>query len=171
MKMLSPDTLIAALNTRGLHFVTGGDAIYSTRRLSPTVILTGLAQQSDARLRMTIIAYLLYQPDLANAIPKALRRLGVTDQITLKLFYTAAVLLQQIHAERLQRVIPRWQLLPDLFSQELGLPQDISPQERLDRLSKLHRSLSGLAANWLGTYQYAAQRLITRLEKEGTWAT
>jgi hypothetical protein len=169
--MFSPEVLTTSLNDQGLHFIVGESPSQSVLQLLPAEILAGLAEQSDARLRMAIIALLLYRPAIAAHIPSALNRLDETGQLKLKLFYTAAVFLQQIHAERLRRLITEWQTLPDFFSQGLGLPQTGTPQERLFNLSQLHRRLSGLAANWLGTYLYTAERLITRLEKEILWAT
>ncbi len=170
--MISPDVLTASINNHGLHFVVGGiSSDEPLPRLSPAAILAGLSEQSDARLRMAIIALLLYRPDLAAFIPTAIGMLDGAGQQALKLFCTAAVLLQQIHDERLKRLIPQWQVLPDYFSQELNLPQTGSPQDRLFSLSLIHRRLSGLAANWMGTYQYAAERLMIGLEKEVSWKT
>jgi hypothetical protein len=97
--------------------------------------------------------------------------LDVKEQLVLKLFYTAAVFLQQVHQESLYRYSNSWQTLPDLFSKELGLPTSGNPHEQLRQLGERHRELSGLAINWLGTYHHAAQRLTTRLERESSWQT
>jgi hypothetical protein len=118
---------------------------------------------------MALIALFLYQPAFAKAVAEALEQLDETDQTKLKLFYTAAMLLQQIHAERLRLLCPQ-ETLPDLFSFELDIPLTGSPKVRLRQLAARHRVLSGWSFNWLGTYQYAAKRLITRLEKEAVWA-
>jgi len=168
--MVTADRLILELNHLGLHFLVGETSKESAHRLSPTTILASLAGQTDARLRMAIIALLLYRPDFAQAIPEALNQLKRLDRQTLELYYTAAVFLQQIYLEQLRRTIIQWQVLPDLFSQELDIPDSDNPQERLHLLSERHRKLSGLSINWMGTYQYAAKRLISRLEKEAAWA-
>ena len=160
--------LISELHALGLHFVIGNQTPSMNRRLAPATLLAGLAQQTDGRMEMALIALFLYEPTFAEAVDEALEKLDETSQVNLKLFYTAAMLLQQIHAKRL-RPLCIWQPLPDLFSLELGIPQSGSPKIHLRQLAKRHRALSGWAINWLGTYQYAAKRLITRLEKESTW--
>ncbi len=167
----SADELVAELNALGLHFVTGGEAITPARSLQPAELFAALAQQSDARLRLAIVALLLYRPELAPAVPDALTWLREPAQMTLKLFYTAAVLLQQAYADRLRRLLGQYDSLPDFFSEELGVPVTDSPLARLRRLAECHRALSGLAANWLGTYEHAAERLFKRMEREAQWAT
>jgi len=169
-EMKSADELIAQLDALGLHFVIGGAIAEPAQSLSPEELLAALAQQPDARLRMALIALLLYHPEFALAVPAALTRLNESDQLTLKLFYTASVLLQWIHAERLRRLLGQWEPLPDLFSQELGISPAGNPRTQLRRLSERHRVLAGLAANWMGTYEHAAERLMTRLEREAEWA-
>jgi hypothetical protein len=167
--MRTADRLISELNYLGLHFLVGETSKEYHHRLSPATILAGLAGHTDARLRMALTALLLYQPSIAQAIPEALKQLNKRDQKTLKLNYTAAVFLQQINQEPLQKTITHWQILPDLFSQELGIPDDVPPQRKLHLLSELHRKISGLSINWIGTYQYTVKRLISRLEKEAVW--
>ena len=41
----------------------------------------------------------------------------------------------------------------------------------LKRLAKRHQEISGLSLNWYGTYNHAAQRVITRLKVEEAWVT
>jgi len=169
-EMKSADELIAELDALGLHFVIGDAIAEPAQSLSPAGLLAALAQQTDARLRMALIALLLYRPELAAVVLDALNRLNESAQISLKLLYTAAALLQRIHAERLHRLLGQWEPLPDLFSQELGISPAGSPRTQLRRLSERHRALAGLAANWMGTYEYAAERLMIRLEREAEWA-
>ena len=160
--------LISELHILGLHFVIGNQRPLISRRLAPATLLAGLAQQTDGRMEMALMALFLYQPTFAEAVHEALDELDETSQVNLKLFYTAAMLLQQIHAKRL-RPLCTWLPLPDFFSLELGIAQSGEPKMRLRQLANRHRALSGWAINWLGTYQYAAKRLITRLEKESAW--
>jgi hypothetical protein len=120
-------------------------------------------------VREAIIAVLLLHPGLAAAVPAALNRLPSVNQVMLRIFYTAAVLLQLKHADRLQFVTPMSQPLPDLFSAELGLHRSGSPGEQLSALGQIHRRLSGLTVNWAGTYDNVAQHLISRLERERLW--
>ena len=86
------------------------------------------------------------------------------------MYYTAAVLLQQEHAERLRlRLAARWRPLPDLFSEELGLLRSGSHREQLARLGRIHRQLSGAVVNWTGTYENVARHLVRRWELERRW--
>ena len=169
--MQPADQLVAELNTLGVHFVTGSSSPGPEPALPPTELLANLAQQSEARLRLAIIPLLLSRPDFAPAVPRALSQLNEPAQLTLKLFYTAAMLLQQLHASRLHGLLGRWEPLPDLFSEELGLRAEGGPQVRLKHLGERHHILSGLAANWVGTYAHAAERLMKRLEWEARWET
>ncbi len=165
----SADELIGALNALGVHFLAGGENVISAPALPPARLLAALAQQADARLRLAIVALLLCRPDLARAVPESAAHLTEPALTTLKLFYTAAVLLQQEYAAQLHHLLGPWEPLPDLFSRELKILPADSTEARLKRLSERHRALSGLAANWIGTYKYAAERLIKRLEWEAQW--
>jgi len=160
----SADELISALNALGVHFLAGGESGGLPPALPPARLLAALAQQTDARLRLAIVALLLCRPDLARAVPEAAAHLIEPALITLKLFYTAAVLLQQEYAAQLHHLLGQWEPLPGLFSEELQIPPTDNTEARLKRLGERHRALSGLAANWIGTYKYAAERLLKRLE-------
>ena len=169
-KEASADELIGALNALGVHFLAGGESVVPFPALPPARLLAALAQQTDARLRLAIVALLLWRPELARAIPEATAYLAEPALTTLKLFYTAAVLLQQEYAAQLHDLLGQWESLPGLFSEELQIPPTDNTEARLKRLGERHRALSGLAANWIGTYKYAAERLIKRLEWEAQWA-
>ena len=166
---LSANELTAELQAHGLAFLVGEQPAPSTPRLSSAKLLADLAQQQDARLRASLIALFLSNAAAADAVPVALSQLDDETQMTLKVYYTAAVILQDKHAERLRSLSPGWFPLPDLFSRELGLPTAGDPQMRLQQLGQVHHQVTGLAANWPGTYEYAALRLIRRLEKEALW--
>ena len=169
--MPSAGMLVNELHALDLHFIVETTPAGSQEeKITPQDLLAELAKQDDARLRLALIGLFLYRPDLADFVSPALAQLDIADQTTLRLFYTAAVLLQRIHQQRLQGFVPQWRELPDSFSDELGVASDKSPQDRLRLLSHRHREFTRLAANWLGTYQYAAKRMITRLEKEAAGA-
>jgi hypothetical protein len=167
---INEETLIAKLSSLGLQFVIGESKAFLLNDLTEVELIAGLVQQSDARLRTALIALFLYRPDLETAVSPALSTLAPNKQIQLKIYYTAAMLLQRIHEIRLKQLIPYWHWLPNHFAKSLKLDETDSPTEQLRRLGHQHREISGVAANWAGTYQFAAQRLITRLEKEAVWA-
>jgi hypothetical protein len=166
---ISADELIGTLNALGVHFLAGGESVEASP-LPPARLLAALAEQADARLRLAIVPLLLCRPEFAHAVPEAAAHLAEPSRTTLKLFYTAAVLLQQEYAVQLRSLLGRWEPLPDLFSRELQVPSTGSLEARLRRLGERHRVSSGLAANWIGTYRYAAERLIKRKEWEAQWA-
>ncbi len=169
--METSNQLVTELNVLGAPFLTGGDTDENLKAtLPPAELLAALAKQTEARLRLAIIPLLLRRPDLASAVPEAVHRLDEPAQTTLKLFYTAAMLLQQIYGDHLAAVGVRpTEILPDLFSTELDLSKHVDPQSQLKQLAEQHRMSSGLAANWVGTYHHAAQRLLVRLEREQKW--
>ncbi len=49
--------------------------------------------------------------------------------------------------------------------------KDIPASDQLLRLAERHKVITGIPLNWYGTYNHAAQRVITRLKKERAWAT
>lgn len=168
--MESADRLVTELNRLSVHFVTGGEPEMPTHPLSSAELLANLASQSEARLRLALIPLLLIHSEFAAAIPDALTRLSEREQLTLKLFYTAAVILQHCHAEQLRALLGRYDLLPDLFATELGIPIIGDCRDRLKQLGERHRALSGLAINWFGTYRHAADRLLRQLSLEVQWS-
>jgi len=167
---LTAEELTAELSAHGLHFVIGAVPAPWASQLSPAQLLENLAKQRDARLRVALVALFLYRPEIAEVVPEALSKLDSAGQTTLKLYYTAATILQSAYARRLKMLSPRWSALPDLFSQEMGIPKQGNWQMRLQQLGNRHRQLTGVAANWAGTYEYAASRLLRRLERESLWA-
>lgn len=165
---ISPEELVGVLNMLGVPFLVGPKR--SSFSPTPEALLVMLANQPEARLRLAIIPLLLVHPEFAAALPKAIFPLNnEAARTTLRCFYTAAMLLQQKHAMRLQQVLGERDRLPDLFSKELQIPSSGTPNTRLQQLAQRHRAISGLVANWVGTYEHAAKRLIKRMEWEKKW--
>lgn len=167
----SAERLVTELNKLGVHFVTGGKLAGSTPTLPPAALLAGLAAQSEARLRLALIPLLLVRPELNTAIPDALTRLSTREQGTLKLFYTAAVILQQGHAEALRGLLGECDPLPDRFATELEIAMSGDWLAGLKQLGERHRAWSDLAINWVGTYRHAADRLLRQLSLEVQWSS
>ncbi|MFO7944247.1 MAG: hypothetical protein R6U51_08120 [Anaerolineales bacterium] len=57
-----------------------------------------------------------------DIVPDVLSGLNESGQVTLKLFYTASVFLQQVHEDQLKERVPHWRTFPDYFSEELDVP-------------------------------------------------
>ncbi len=168
---LTADELVGALDALGVRFLTGGEPSPRAHGLTPADLLAQLAAQPDARLRLATIPLLLRRPEFAVAAPAAAEQITGQARWTLKLYYTAAVLLQRRYRHPFNRLLGAQPPLPDLFGSELGVSLASDPQECLRQLGERHATLTGLSINWAGTYDHAAQRLIKRLEHEAIWAT
>ena len=166
----SPDFLTAELQARGLYVLVGPLPAFPSPRLADEALVAALAQQQDARVRAALIPLFLQQPDLEKALPQALTCLLPDEQTTLKIYYTAAVILQDEVADTLRTNIPQWQPLPDRYSGELGVDRTRETEQQLRDLGRVHTRLTGLDINWPGTYRHAAERLIRRLRAERRWA-
>ena len=88
-----------------------------------------------------------------------------------KLYFTAACYLQSIYHEQLEELLGRFQIIPDLYSEQLNLTPDKSAEKNLQKLALRHKKITNLDVNWYGTYQHAAKRVITRLLREREWTT
>ena len=162
----SPDTVAAALARLDVHFVTGSRKVSGTRLAKqPAVLLASLAEQDDARLRIGIIPLLLRHPTLTSLVPQAAKRLSPRRRDVFKMYYTAAVLLQQKYAARLEHLLGFSTPLTDWYSGELGIPANGNPETRLRILASKQCERSGLALNWLGTYEHAAERFVRHVER------
>lgn len=167
------DELVGALNQLRVHFLSGEARQAS---LSPAQLLAGLAMQSNTRMRLALIPLLLSYPNFAPDAKEVAGDLSETVALNLKLFYTAAMLLQYRYNQQLDQLLGKREPLPDWFSQELGISLTASADgeaslwdKRLKELGKRHKALLGVKANWAGTYHHGAKRLIKRLRCEIEW--
>ena len=166
----SADFLTAELQAHGLYYLVGQQHVPAVCRLKSDELIAELTQQQDARLRSALIPLFLQQSQLVDVLPLALSHLDIYGQTTLKIYYTVAVILQHEFASDLQRHLPYWRHLPDRYSDELGIVQEASCDERLRQIGEIHTRLTGLVVNWPGTYRHAAKNLIQRLELDVRWA-
>jgi len=164
----SAEELVGTLNALDVPFLSGG--IKSTQKIVPAQLIAGLAMQPDARLRLALIPLLLSRPDLApTAVLEANSYLSGVAAFNLKLFYTAALLLQETYQSKLDELLGQRQTLPNLFGEKLAIAPTGSAETRLRELGERHKALIGVRANWVGTYHHGAKRLIKRLECEIQW--
>ena len=164
----SEERLVAELAQLGVNYLSRQVEVSTIPRL-PRIIIAELVRQQSSRVRTALISLLLANPQYASQVPAALKSLGARDSLTLKLFYTAAVFLQQKYAELLMKFSRSpWTELPDLFSSELAISGE-SLQERLIALGNLHTRSTGIQLNWVGTYENAAKDLIRRWQMEQVW--
>lgn len=164
------EQLVAELERLGIRYLSRQTDFRATQVRLPADLLASLIRQPSARVREAVIAVLLAYPEYAVAVPEALCRLTPPEQATLRYFYTASVLLQQLYASQLQAIaIDRWQRLPDLFSADLGVETAGEPRERLVKLGQTHRRKTRSAVNWAGTYESVARKLVRAWELEQQW--
>jgi len=164
------EQVVAELELLGIRYLSRQTAEAATQVRPPERLLADMVRQPSARVRAAVIALLLAHPDFAEAAPAALRRIGPAEQITLRMFYTAAVLLQQTYGQRLLSALgSRWRALPDLYSGELGVPSSGTLSQRLTLLGQQHRRKTRIAVNWAGTYENVAQRLLRSWDLEASW--
>ena len=164
-KYREEERLVAELELLGIRYLSRHTSDRAERVRPPDVLLADLVRQPSARVRAAVIAVLLAHPEYAKAMPVALEQLRPAERRTLRLFYTAAVLLQQEYAGRLRPFVTG-QWLPDQFAVDLGLPDATSPREQLAALGQQHRQQAQTCVNWVGTYENVAHCLIRSWELE-----
>jgi hypothetical protein len=161
--------LIYEIEAYGLRILVGGQSHLSADRMSADELIASLVAHPDARLHTGLMALLLYQPSLAMYMNKALERLAGDYCVKLKLYYTASAFLSNKYSQQLHSMIANRQILPDTYSRELGVQPSDDMDNNLRSLAKRHLELTNYYANWLGTYNNVARRLISRLERESQW--
>lgn len=168
--LAAEEILVAELECLGIRYLSRQTDYVAEQARPPANLLADLVRQPSARVREAVIAVLLTHPEYSDAIPEALAHLAPDEQLRLRLFYTAAVLLQQQYASALSpSVAGRWQWLPDLFSAELGVSPPGEPRERLGRLGQEHRRRTKAIANWTGTYENVARKFMRAVDLEARW--
>lgn len=168
--MMTEEQVVSELDALGISYLSRQHSLSVGRVRPPEQLLADLMRQPSARVRQAVIALLLSHPDYADSVPAALKNLTPDQQLTLKIFYTATVWLQQEHMQRLMPFVgPRWRPLPDIFSTEFGLHNAASPTERLARLGRVHRQKTKMAVNWAGTYENVADKLVRSWEAQARW--
>ncbi len=162
------ERLVAELELLGIHYLSRLTSERAQSVRPPAALLADLVQQPSARVRAAVIAVLLLHPHFARAMPAALSRLPLDDQVTLQLFYTAARLLQQEHAEQLRPLAPG-RRLPKRYAADLGLPGAAPVREQLAALAERHRQATRSELNWAGTYESVARSLVRSWEAARRW--
>jgi hypothetical protein len=169
LSLIDEERLVAELEQLGVRYLSRLTSVKARRIRSADQLLADLVQQPSSRVRAALIAVLLAHPAYGEYVPAALKQLTPEQAQTLKLFYTAAVLLQHQYAATLKTFLGKdYRWLTDFFSAEFNLPL-AAPRERIKALAKLHQQKTGMTLNWAGTYENAARHLLRRWELERTW--
>jgi len=160
---ITEDLLVSELWTRDVPFLMG-EQTSPAPLLDPATLIQSLAQSEEARVRMALIPLFLRHPEFSSEAVKADENLSPPNQLYLRFYYTASVLLQQKYLERLVKIFGEQAQLPDLFSEKLGFSLGADPDEALVRLGKRHQVLSGRIINWAGAYEHAAEVWLKEVE-------
>ena len=161
--VLTPQQLVDALDTLGVHFLRGGLGAHV--RAGPAALLAGLAASAGARLRLALIPLLLARPEFAHDAGSALQQMSPAAAVTFRCYYTAACWLQVKHRGRLTACLGPVRPLPDLFGEELGLAAYTDPDAALRALGAKQQVLSGRALNWCGSYEHAARTWLRQRDR------
>ncbi len=144
------ETLVALLRERGVRYLAPSDAVATEEIGSDEALLLTLLQQSDTRLRLALIPLLLRHPDLAEHVATLVDQADPETVLDMQTLYMAAVYLQRLWKTRLGFYL-NFTPLPDLFSQQMGLP----PAD--ERFGK--NGLYDLAEAWKARSPYPYNRL------------
>lgn len=167
--LAAEEELVAELDLLGIRYLSRQSSYLADEVRPPERLLADLVRQPHARVRAAVIPLLLSHPEYAEAVPTVLKQLPSHDRLTLQSLYTAAVFLQREHADRLRPLVRQsWRWLPDLLSDELGLPTMGTPREKLRLLDLEMRYRTGVRVNWMGTYEAAAEKFIRACETGAT---
>lgn len=162
------DQLVAKLRESGVRYLTPTDArLDETQSVNTLNLIRQLAENNDPRLRHSLIGLFILHPDWADLAKPLAASLQGTARIELIAHYMAAVYLQCMWRTRLGFYLDV-QLLPDLFSAQLGLP---SPEIRfgktgLHALANWHAEQTNPAFNHLSSYEHVMDLLFDQLERE-----
>ena len=159
------------LNVLDVPFVQSDGNSTSVEAPEPALLLTALASSDEARLRSALIPLLLRHPEHVAHAEDAVRKMAEPAHLIFICYYSAACFLQRKYRSRLATLLHDSSAIPDLFSAELGLPNASDPDVALRKLAERHRILSGKPINWLGTYEHAAQRWMTHMERRQSWTS
>lgn len=145
------ETLVAELRKRGITYLAPSDAVATVTIPSDDALLVALLKQPDARLQLALVPLLIRHTELASCVLLLVNQIEHKLRIELQTFYMAAVYLQRLWKTRLGFYLDSTAPLPDLFSQQLGLP---SAEERFGK-----NGLYDLADAWKARSRYPFDRL------------
>lgn len=147
----SRETLVAELRHFGITYLAPSDAVASEVVPSTDELLLALVGQTDSRLQLALVPLFIRHPHLMESVEQLCDQLDEGLSLDLKTLYMAAVYLQRLWQIRLRIYLIDIKLLPDLFSEQMGLP----PAE--ERFGK--PGLYDLAETWKERSKYPFNRL------------
>ncbi len=116
------ETLIVALQKRGITYLAPSDAHATEILPTDEDLIIAILNQSDSRLHLALVTLFIRWPALANYIPTIVGKVSANAALQLQMLYMAAAYLQRLWRTRLSFYMEQISLLPDLYSAELHLP-------------------------------------------------
>ncbi len=163
------DLIVENLRALDICYLASGNIKQEARvNLPPPVLIKRIAESADPRLRLALIAIFIRHPRNSSIVPDLVSRLDEPARTELKTFYMAAVYLQRYWMPRLKLYMENFPLLPDLYSEELALPE---PEDRhgkigLYALAEWHASRSPYHFNWRVSYLKVMDLLFAQFRME-----
>ena len=163
------DALVAQLRERGVRFLAPSqDDSTAAPRVSPNELILRLISHPDARLRLALVALLILRPNWGSYVHSEMHGLAEPVRTELQALYTAAVYLQRLWRTRLGIYLGKFEVLPDLYSSQLGLPaaEERHGKAGLHALSAWQTHRSPYPFNWLASYNKVTNLLFEQLRME-----
>lgn len=170
------ERLLGELRAHGITYLSGGHeamAAASAHPMPDAELLRALARYPESRVRNAVIGLLLLYPELAGAIPDALRAADEPTAESLATLALAALYMSRLWRTRLRLALGRAPELPaDLLAPLIaarGLP---SPDEMygelgLRALEQFEQARRGLPLNFIGDWQNQIDHLIAQELRRG----
>jgi hypothetical protein len=163
------DALVGRLRELGLRFLAPSDAdANELSGLPAQELIARLVMHRDARLRLALVPVLILHPEWVSEVQSAVQQLSGPMRSQLQVLYTAAVYLQRLWRTRLGFYLGEVEMLPDLYSDVLGLPPagERHGKTGLHALATWQAGRSPQPFNWLASYNKVIDLLFERLKME-----
>jgi hypothetical protein len=163
------DALVAQLREEGIRFLAPSqDDFTAASRVSPNELILRLIGHPDPRLRLALVALLILRPNWGSYVHSEMHGLAELLRTELQALYTAAVYLQRLWHTRLRIYLGEFNVLPDLYSSQLGLPaaEERHGKAGLHALSAWQTRRSPYPFNWLASYNKVTNLLFEQLRME-----
>jgi hypothetical protein len=163
------DALVAQLWEQGVRYLAPSQVdLPASSRVSSNELILRLSSHPDARLRLALVALLILRPSWGSYVHSEMHDLAEPLRTELQALYTAAVYLQRLWHTRLRIYLGKFDVLPDLYSSQLGLPaaEERHGKAGLHALSAWQARRSPYLFNWLSSYNKVMNLLFGQLKME-----
>lgn len=156
------DEMLHALQQWGVPFLSGARASEAPSPLTSCELIQSLIESDSERLKLAVTAFFLIRPERAADVHAVLPHLDQRGSTLLKYYYMAAAYLQVLWQTALMS--PKQMLLPDYFSEALGLPPPTIPQSHMGLVALEEKFQE--AVGWPYNYRSSFDALVRLLGTE-----